>query len=625
MPMKFHGQQLERILKRLVDEWLLNGPGVAILQGFPGCGKTQIAAAAASKAPRSLEPIVVQDDWSDPSLDLFIEIAIALDGAGISALLQEFDRGAQANLGRALLGILRNEQILIVIDEFQRLFTKNSTAPPKPWQSLVENLNNSPNPRGRLLLISNRAIKSARWCESGLNEELRGLPDTEAEQLFSELLESQGVAAKVPAEERRDIVHRLGGNPRALRTLATSLRSEALSALMSSAPDLSTTGDVVLHAQLVEEFEQELLECALPKLEADLLKFMRWLSVHRRPFHKEAMAQFTGGLIPLEELRKELFDRFLLEQTAGGDTPHPLAREISVSRLRTEPGEWVQAHSLAANYHFRPFKAKQLSGPSMLVASYTELRHHLYEAGRIDELREAGERLTKYALSQITLATPVPSREEALEERIALLSRIPDDQRPKALEYHLARCFLRRGAMGDKERALNHARAGTGRHPDSSPWILRLDLEFEIHGIHFARPLISEALVKMGTDGDASPIYQRGAELMAKANEIDDAIKLLETGIAVPGMTSLSSLYHSCAELMAKANRLDDAIKLLETGIAVPGMTSLSSLYQSCAELMAKVNRLDDAIKLLEKGIAVVPPAANLFSLYQSCAELMAG
>ncbi len=119
-------------------------------------------------------------------------------------------------------------------------------------------------------------------------------------------------------------------------------------------------------------------------------------------------------------------------------------------------------------------------------------------------------------------------------------------------------------------------------------------------------------------------LYQSCAELMAKADRLDDAIKLLEKGIEVPAMTSLSSLYQSCAELMAKADRLDDAIKLLEKGIGVPGMTSLSSLYQSCAELMANANRLDDAIKLLEKGIGVVPARANLFSLYQSCAELMA-
>jgi tetratricopeptide (TPR) repeat protein len=118
-------------------------------------------------------------------------------------------------------------------------------------------------------------------------------------------------------------------------------------------------------------------------------------------------------------------------------------------------------------------------------------------------------------------------------------------------------------------------------------------------------------------------LYQSCAELMAKANRLDDAIKLLEKGLAVvPPGANLFLLYQSCAELMAKANRLDDAIKLLEKGLAIPGMASIVSLYQSCAELMAKANRLDDAIKLLEGGLAVVP-AGQRFILYRTELEII--
>ncbi len=118
-------------------------------------------------------------------------------------------------------------------------------------------------------------------------------------------------------------------------------------------------------------------------------------------------------------------------------------------------------------------------------------------------------------------------------------------------------------------------------------------------------------------------IYSRGADLLTKADRLDDAIKLLEKGIGVvPARANLFALYQSCAELMAKADRLDDAIKLLEKGIGVPAMTSLSSLYQSCAELMAKTDRLDDAITLLEKGIGVVP-ADQRAILYQAELELI--
>src|SRR5215213_101805 len=458
MPIRFHGQQRDNILDRLVNKWLPGGPPVAILQGFPGCGKSQLALAVATNAPRSLDPVEPPMDSADPVIDLFLDLAITLEAHGLPGLVQEIGKGDKAKLDKALLNILRHEQILIVVDEFQRLLPKDKSTPPQAWTKLVEDLNNSPHAQGRLLLISNRVIKTERWSENCQIEEVQGLPDQEAEAFFTELLESKGVAEKVPPEKRREIVHRLAGNPRALKTLVNGLRTVSLEDLLSASPDLLQPGDVVLNPRLLEDFERELIERALPKLDAELVKFMRWLSVHRRPFKKEALAQFTGGKETPEALRQQLFDRFLLEQTAGGDFPHPLAREISVSRLRSDPkvGEWKQAHSLAANYHLRRFKPNQLSGASNLAASYAELRHHLYESGRINELHEASEKLTRYALSQIGLTTPVPTNKEALEERIALLSALPDERRPKVLEYQLARCFLKRGAVGDKELALKH-------------------------------------------------------------------------------------------------------------------------------------------------------------------------
>jgi glycosyltransferase involved in cell wall biosynthesis/tetratricopeptide (TPR) repeat protein len=597
---------------------------VAILQGFPGCGKSQLAREVACKALRGLDPVEPQQDSADAVQDLFLDLALALESAGLPRLAHELDRGEHADLGGALLETLRREPVLILVDEFQRLFPRETTSPPALWRTLVERLNNSRNSRGRLLLVSNRSIKPERWCENCRTEEVRGLVDLEAEALFTELLEASDLVAAVPLTRRREIAHRLGGNPRALKTLVGALRSDCLDDLLSSAPDLWKPGDVAIDPQLVEDFERELLERALPKLDAELLKFMRWLSIHRRPFRKEALAQFTGGREPVEILRQRLIERFLLDNDRGWNSPHPLAREISVTRLRSDSQEWVQAHSLAADYHFRPFKARRLIGTPTLAGSYAELRHHLFESGRIGELDQASERLTQYALSQVRVVTPVPMSKEALEERMALLLAVPDKRRPRVLEYHLALCLRKRGGDGDGPRALKHARAATGPHMFFAVWLLRLDLEQAIHGIDTALPVLDEALKYVSADENAFALYQHGGEMLARANRLDEAIQLLEKGIDVPGMASLSSLYQSCAELMAKANRLDEAIQLLEKGIdEIPSDKNLFSLYQSCAELMAKANRLDEAIQLLEKGIAV-PGMANVFILYQAATEYVA-
>ena len=184
MPIRFHGQQRDKILGHLVDGWLPGGPPVAILQGFPGCGKSQLARAVATNAPRSLDPVEPQMDSADPVVDLFLDLAIALEAHGVPGLVQEIDKGDKAKLDKALLDVLRHKQILIVVDEFQRLLPKDKSTPPQVWAKLVEDLNNSTHAQGRLLLISNRVIKTERWSENCQVEEVQGLPDQEAEALI---------------------------------------------------------------------------------------------------------------------------------------------------------------------------------------------------------------------------------------------------------------------------------------------------------------------------------------------------------------------------------------------------------------------------------------------------------
>ena len=142
---------------------------------------------------------------------------------------------------------------------------------------------------------------------------------------------------------------------------------------------------------------------------------------------------------------------------------------------------------------------------------------------------------------------------------------------------------------------------------------------------------------------------------MAGAGRVDDAIRLLEAGLAVipleqnlshlymrlwtrrpkPGWPTtrsdcsrpaspssrleqyLSHLYLRCADLMAESGRADDAIRLLEAGFAViPLEQNLAHLYLRCADLMAEAGRGDDAIRLLEAGLAVIPPEKDLSHLY---------
>jgi tetratricopeptide (TPR) repeat protein len=620
---KHRGKQRGELLHYFATEWLPKGPPVAILQGFPGCGKSQLSIEIAASAPRSLEPFEPQTEIQDPSFDMLVEIANALAREEIPDLMVELEKGSDSNLFNALLDVLRREQILIIVDEFQRLFSDKDTLPPVGWQRLVEKLNNSTHPAGRLLLISNRAVEKVRWCESCSTKELKGLSDLEAEDFLEQLLESKELISKVPTGRMGEICHRLGGNPRALTTLVGSLINDSLEDLLSLAPDLFKPGDVELDSDLVEKFERELIERSLPHMGDDLLKFMRWMAVHRRPFKKEAFSEFPNTTVPTKVLRLQLLDRFLLENRPSGDVMHPLAREINVTRLRDKKSEWKQAHNLAANYHFRHFKAIQIKGAERCVTSYAELRHHLFEAGRISELYLASKKLAQFTLSQIpkSMLSKAPVNVETLEERIALISAIPDDQRPMGLEYHLALCLKHRNVDDDYKKALFHVRRAVGPNVYYAVWLLLIELEYSLNGIDAMLKAQDKALKYLGSESNAFSVYHLCANILSKDNKMDAAINMLEKSISTPGVKCLSSLVTLCSSYMEQTGRINDAIELLRKCIETYDMPELWKVYEQCAKLMIKMNRSIDAVVLLKKGIAEFEIASP--NHYLMLAELM--
>lgn len=618
----FYGKHREKLLTFFTNDWLSNGPAVAVLQGFPGCGKTQLSRAVAEESQRRSICVQPQADAPNSSVELLVDLAEALSAKGIIDLKQEMSKGENGNLFKSLLGVLSREDVLITIDEFQILFSNTNTSPPRKWQRLVEELNNNPNVNGRLMLVSNRSIKPARWCESCTQHELGGLTDEEAAIFLLELIKMSDLTEKIPTERLKEIGYRLGGNPRALKTLVGSLRYDSLEDLISLAPDLFKSDDVKLDIDLVVEFERALIERALPEMDGDLIKFMRYMAVHRSPFKKEAFVEFKGTADSPSTLRKQLIDRFLFENSSGWDSLHPLAREISVSRLRLKKKEWRQAHSLAADYHFRHFKARQVTGTQKLTASYTELRYHLFEAGRIDELHLASKTLAKFALSQITksMQSQVPNNVETLEERIALISALPDGHRPGGLECHLALCLKQRNTGDDYRRALDHVRSAAGPHSYYAVWLLLIELEYELNGTGAMLATQKRALEYLGGGKNSFSIYLQCAELLTKDSKLSDAIGVLEKGIYTQGVTCLSSLISRCATYMEQAEKFEDAIRILQKGIDTPDIPDLGLLYLHCANLLDRMKRSDEAIQLLEKGVKI-HGITKCYSFYLTLAE----
>ena len=621
---KPYGKQRLDLIRYFTNDWLPHGTRVAILQGFPGCGKSQLAIDVAAKSTRSLDIIEAHIGAHYSPESMLIDLGQALANEGIPDLLNEVEKGADGDPFFALLSVLRRYPVLVVIDEFQRFFAPNESHPPPDWQRLVEQLNNSTQPFGRLLLICNRATKIARWCEKCVIKELRCLDPADAAALLADLLEKMELCAKVPKARLTEICQRLGGNPRALGTLVGGLLYDSLDELLSHAPDLLEIGDITLDSNLVEEFEREVLARTLSQMEPDLLQFMRWISVHRRPFKKEAMSELPCDGMPYQALRRHLIERFLVVDTTSGDAVHPLAREICVTRLRDGKADWMRAHGWAANYHLRRFKAINMTGADRCLTSYAELRHHLFEAGRLPELYSASATFARFVLSLIPVVnqSQVPSDREVLAERIALISALPDDQRSKGLEFHLALCLKHRNIGNDYQTALAHVRHAVGPNAYYAVWLLLIELEYALNGRDAMLAVHEKALRHLGSGSNAFAVYFLCANLLGKNREYDGAIAVLEKGIAKPGIQCLASLTELCATFMEKADRFNDAILVLRKCIGTPNTPELYKVQIRCALLLERVGRADEGELLLRAGIAD-PHVTYLDKLYLALTELL--
>lgn len=625
MLLPFVGKARERALRELSDNWLPGDIPVALLEGFSGCGKSVLAGDLLDRA--KIPTARVDASESDHDLqDLFLDLAIALEAVGIDALSSEAQKGAQANFAGALREVVRRSRVLLIIDEAEHTFVHNAARPASKLAGVVQQLGNS-KATGKLLLISNRLAEHAVWSENCFRVRLPPLEEHEAVALLSQLLEHQKRSDKVDPTLKPELVRCFGCNPRAIHTLVTSLEFETLDHLITSMPGMWDLRDIEVSPHLVAQLERDLLGRILPKLEDEkgTAKFLRWLSVHRQPFRKEALEEFRGAGFASAELLQSLVERMLLEYRHGWHTLNAIAREVSVQRLKEATSEWTQAHSLAANYHARHFRAQQIVQAERLAGSYAELRYHLYQAGRLDELEGLSQRYTTFIRRSINI-TQVPSNRAKLDEQIALLTVLLATQGAKTLEYHLARCLLKRNAPGDRKAALDHIRRATGPQAPFGTWLIRIDLEWEFAGAIAAQLTWREGLRCVSPSGNAYTIYQRAGELLARDGDLNGAVALLRKGIAkIPPEFNQFALYRQCGGLLARGGDLQGAIILLREGIAkIPPEFSQFSLYQLCGELLARQDDIEGALSLLREGIAKIPAEFSRFSLYQLCAELLA-
>lgn len=601
----------------LEREWLRSSPIVGLLQGFPGSGKTNLAASLASNGLTTLDPIQVGEDSENREMDLLMNLVTSLEANGFDEMAKELDKGEQADPLAALQRLIRRERVLVTIDEFQRLFPAENTRPPENWQRFIEGLNNATTSAGKLLLISNRIVSPDRWNEGCVVKNIKKLTDPEAADFLLERLIDRDLRDRVPQERLVEIGKRLGGNPRALQTLVGSLVHFSLDELITTIPKQLQTGDVRIESQLLEEFERQLISRAIDHLKDNEIRFMRWLAVNRNPISSAFYPTISDEFPQWKQTRRVMIDRFLLEAKNFGDVMHPLAREIAVTRLREDGQGWRNAHGRAADYHLNLFGFSGKRFDRIHAASFSDLRHHLFESGRLDELSKVSARMRSFVLSRIAKPThsKVPRSTEILEEHIVLIESLPEAERTKGLEYHLALCLRERNGTNDYENSLSHARKAVGRGVYYAVWLLLADLEFTLNGSEALKRTAARALDSLGAGSNAFAIYHHCANFLDKDGRTGEAIEFLERGIKTPGVECKSSLIVMCVRFLDQIGDMQRASELLAYGLEDGGIKEEGIVFAKWASLLASEGQHEEAILLLDRAIDR-KEITKLFSLY---------
>jgi tetratricopeptide (TPR) repeat protein len=603
------GQRQNKLLARLCDEWLQRGRPVCTIEGFPGVGKTDLAERLIALAKRKSVYVECPEKDIDATSDFLAHLGEDLAAADYPAMADAGqDQKAQLNaLYETLL-----EPILIVVDEFQNTMIGRTGKPTELLAKFLETASRDHRLQGRILILTNRTIDRVRWSERFELHSFPELDSAEAVQFLVDLLAKWDRSEDVPPSRREEVVEGLGKNPRALTTLVHCLADEPLDDLFGPSRDAWEIDERQVSPQLAARIEEEILKRSMKHLEHESLVFLRRLCVHRISLRKQALEYMVmPGTDPLQ-LVSDLTQRFMLAQRRGFYQIHPLVHAIARERWAADSREMVNAHSAAADFYARPFKAKQLIVSGRTGGQFAELRYHLNKSGRTSDLGEFHQRIIGEISQYWFETTPIPKDTSERDDHITLLSSVLVSPGPDKLEAYLVRLLCARGRTEDIDRACVHAR----RVAKQSLYQSCGEMLAKAGRIEEAITLLKEGMAKLPPN---QPLYQSCGEMLGKAGRIEEAITLLKEGIAkVPPSQNLFSLYQSCGEMLGKADRIEEAITLLKEGMAK--LPPNQPLYQSCGEMLGKAGRLEEAITLLKEGIAKVPPNQPL---YQSCGEML--
>lgn len=523
------GEGRQLVAKSLWRAWRHDGRGAAILSGISGVGKTERLIAPLVSRARDQKIIAVHVDVPAQPLDLERELLSRVSEAVTDSIGSSIAKDVvnATDLATGLKLVLNNGG-LIVVDEFQRLLHPRSGAPLEPFSEQFARLARRSRDGGCLWLVSNRYIDPL-WTEPFHVAILEAPTDTkDAIRIVMESIATADARARLPEARFQEVAYRFGGNPRALRLLGHMLRFYDLEELIGPARAIS---EGLNTEDLVNTLEHSLLAKAREGLSNAAHELLRRLAVLTEFAPMNLIEAMGAQLGNVESLLRQMHDRFLIEQRKGLRRVHPIVREVELPRLMREEKLYCSANRLAGKWYSDQVVENPNGGnEAALATNLASAHYHLTAANAHAELTTVLDSIRPYIERRFNWSARTPSSATDLNAQISLLEVFLKTPGFAAVEFHLGRLLQSRSQGDDLRKALNHAKRACVGQTFSHPWVLRLQIEYQLNGADAAVAVGREAIKTVDPAKSLFAVYQIVAAALSHAGEVAEAVQLCMEG-----------------------------------------------------------------------------------------------
>ena len=513
---------------------------------------------------------------------------------------------------------------LLIVDEFQRMYLPDQAEPPPKVIQLLNTIARQQG-RGRLLLLSSIASDGG-WLERHVRRRLTRLSSEMGVILLHRSLSHYALDESVVGTRANEVVEWLGGNPRALRLLAAALVGDTLDELLGLEPAAWEARDREVSPELISRLELAFMDRTLGRLRASSRTVATALAVFRRSFDKSALQRFLPEDSDLTSLRLELMRAFVLEHRSGWFSLNPVARELAIGELNSNPRALKAAHRLAGEHYARHFNAQRIQ-VTKRGGDFVEARYHLALAGREAEVGKIAGNYVLY-LERVYSNATLPADPEEICQRVTLLQAIASTTVLSTdLEFHLGRLFVAESPCRNEAMGVEHLwnAVTSSRSPKHFRFLLAVLRDSVVNRTAILRSF-ADRLREMPADFEGlASLYEGVATMLVRVGQKADAVTLLQDGLGrLPGSEGLVKLVTSTARLFVEVGRVDEAIAISWEGLERTSQyRTVTELYHYLANLLWRTGNEDQAERLLREGIAQLDPQQQTLRIYQLLSSML--